>query len=96
MSHAFDTLAYARQLQKSGLNPEHAMGIAEATREHVMSDLATKSDMLLVKADMLVLRADMKSDMEKLELRMVIKLGGLIIVAMGFLAVVLKLPALPL
>jgi len=54
-----------------------------------MSDLVTKADMLIAKAEM-------KADMEKLELRMVIKLGGLIVVAMGFLAVVLKLPALPL
>ena len=89
MPQSFDTLAYARQLQKSGLNAEHAIGIAEATREFVMSDLVTKADMLIAKAEM-------KADMEKLELRMVIKLGGLIVVAMGFLAVVLKLPALPL
>lgn len=74
MSATFDTLAFARRLHKSGMDAKQALGIAEATKEMVMGELVTKSDL------------------EKLELRMTIKLGSVIMAGIGLLAVILKLP----
>ncbi len=41
---AFDTLGYARFLRDGGISPEQAETHAEAARQFIMADLATKDD----------------------------------------------------
>jgi hypothetical protein len=42
---AFDTLGYARFLREGGIDPGHAETHAEAAKQFVMADLATKEDL---------------------------------------------------
>ena len=69
MSQPFDTLAFAKRLELADIPREHAEAHAEAIRDHVMRDLATK--------------ADIQQMIEGSELRMTIRLGGIAVVAAG-------------
>jgi hypothetical protein len=46
---AFDTLEFANALEKGGLEREQAQAHAQALKDHVMPELATKSDIVEVK-----------------------------------------------
>src|SRR3954447_21721116 len=74
---SFDTLSYARRLKQAGLPEAQAEAIADATRELVIQDVATKADIAAVKADIAALRGELKaeiaairSDMAALEQRL--------------------------
>src|SRR6266851_3647993 len=69
----FDTLKLARQLRdKAGFTPEHAEAAAEALAEAVGgAELVTKSDMTVALRDF--------------EQRLTIKLGGMLVVAVGII-----------
>jgi len=54
---AFDTLSYAKKLQEAGFTPRQAEAQAEALREVVAENLATKRDLKDVEA---ALRRDLK------------------------------------
>jgi len=58
----FDTLSYARRLKQAGLPEAQAEAIADATRELVVQDVATKADIAALKSDIAGLRAELKSD----------------------------------
>ena len=75
---AFDTLKFARRLEAGGFTPDQASAAAEAFADATGQELATKAD-LESKV------AALRSDIRELELRMTIKLGGLIVVATGIL-----------
>lgn len=61
MAYAFDTLSYAKRLRDAGIAQQHAEAHAEAAREFVMGELATKADVLVVKADVLAVKADVQA-----------------------------------
>ncbi len=77
MTLTFDTLAYANKLKAVGVPDKQAEVHAEAIAELVVDHLVTKQDL--------------KEGLSELELRMVIKLGGMIIGSMTLLIVLLKL-----
>jgi len=77
----FDTLKFTETLEKAGVHREQASAIATAVREaHETAELATKSDM-----------RQLEATIRETELRIVIKLGGLLIVGLGALATLIKL-----
>lgn len=78
MSVAFDTLKFVK-LEAGGFTHAQAKAAAEAFVEATSQELATKSDLLVIRSDISVVRAEMR----ELELRMTVKLGGLIIGATG-------------
>src|SRR4051794_30818674 len=95
---SFDTLSYARRLKQAGLPEAQAEAIADATRELVVQDVATKADLAAVRADMAALRSDMAALEQRLTalietqaLRLTIRLGGLIAVGIAILAAIIKL-----
>jgi len=94
----FDTLSYARRLKQAGLPEAQAEAIADATRELVVQDVATKADIAALKADMAALKADMAALEQRLTalieaqgLRLTIRLGGLIAIGVAVLAAIIKL-----
>lgn len=96
---AFDTLKFAQTLRdKAKFSHEQAEGISQAFADATSEELAIKSDL---KSEILAVRTDVKneiaavrSDIRELELRMTIKLGGLIVAAVGvILAAFRYLPA---
>ena len=64
---AFDTLGYAKRLRDGGVSPDQAEAHAEAARDFIMIELATKTDLLALKGDLLALKADLlalKADLQ--------------------------------
>lgn len=81
----FDTLSTARRLREKGMPQEHAEAIADEIRmgsSFDVSDLSTKAELREVESRL-------TSAMRELELRMTIRLGGMI-VALGGLLVAIK------
>jgi hypothetical protein len=79
----FDTLRLARRLEAAGFAPQQAGDMAEAIAEAV-SQLATK-------ADLAALRVELKADIEILKRDMTIRLGSMMIVAVGVILAGFKL-----
>jgi len=83
----FDTLKFANRLKSAGVLPAQAEAEAEALAEVFEAnpkDLATKEDLAILEQ-----RFDAK--LIQLEQRMVIKLGALMVVAVGAVATLVKL-----
>ena len=77
MAYAFDTLGYAKRLRAAGVNQEQAEAHAEATRDFVMVELVTKSDL--------------QAAMDTLSLRLTLRLGVMFAAGIGILAAIIKL-----
>jgi hypothetical protein len=84
MVYAFDTLAYSKRLRDHGIPQEQAEAHAEAIREFVMADLATKPDLQALSA-----HVDAKFD--TLSLRLTVRLGIIFVAGIGLLAALIKL-----
>ncbi|CAK0743733.1 conserved hypothetical protein [Gammaproteobacteria bacterium] len=90
----FDTFKFVERLEKAGVPREQAAAFVEAQQQSLSealdNSLATKADVREVKTEVRELKAELKADMEKMELRMTIKLGALIAAAVGILIAVLR------
>ena len=90
----FDTLKYSKRLKEAGVPAKQAAAEAEALAEILevnLKDLATKGDILVLKGDLKVLEDRLGDKIALLEQRMTIKLGGLMVVAVGAVAALVKL-----
>src|SRR5437667_10682294 len=81
----FDTLSYARRLKQAGVPEAQAEALADATRELVMQDVATKGDIAALrnelKSDLAALEQRLIAAMETLSLRLTVRMG--IVLAAG-------------
>jgi hypothetical protein len=60
------------------------------------AELATKSDLGLLRSDLDVLKNDLKNDIVQLEQRLTIRLGGMLVIAVGILLAAIRyLPSHP-
>ena len=66
----FDTLAYARRLKEAGVAEAQAEAHAEAVRDAITEDVATKADMAALKTDTAGIKADVKAAFASLEIRL--------------------------
>jgi hypothetical protein len=73
---AFDTLEFARRLKGAGFNEQQAE-VAEATRDLAADEMVTKSFL--------------QSELEKLSMRLTIRMGTLAAVSVAALAAIIKL-----
>lgn len=81
----FDTLKLAQDFEAAGLAPAAASGIAKAIADALIgADLATKGDLVALEA-----RLDAK--IELLRRDMTIRLGSMLIVAVGVLLTAMRL-----
>jgi uncharacterized membrane protein YheB (UPF0754 family) len=87
MMTAFNTLEYSNKIKEGGIEPKAAEAISMATAEVlenlIINRLATKDD---IKALELATRNDIK----QLEMRLIIKLGSIMITGIGLLACLIK------
>ena len=98
----FDTLKLARRFESAGFAPKQAADMSEALAEAMSgADLATKADIAGVraeiaalraeiKAEIAALRAELKADIELLRRDMTIRLGGMLVVAVGILLAAIR------
>lgn len=100
MAVAFDTLTYARRLREVGVPQEQAEAHAEALAAAVTETLATKQDLLelatkqdvvAVKQELRELGASLRQEMRELELRLTVRLGGMIGVSVAAVAALVRL-----
>jgi DNA-binding transcriptional MerR regulator len=88
----FDTLKFAKRLKEAGVPIAEAEAISEAFKEvQGEMDIATRQDIGLLKQDIDLLKRDIQRDMKELEQRMTIKLGSLMVIAVGVVAAIVKL-----
>ena len=83
MSATLDTLKLAKRFRDAGVPEPHAEVFAEAlreTQETGLGNLATKADLELL-----------RKDLEALDNRLTIKLGGMMVVAVGVVTAAVKL-----
>jgi hypothetical protein len=77
----FDTHKFIRTLTNAGIPEVQAEAFSSAFKEGLgESDLATKRDI-----------DDVRRDMREMEQRLIIKLGSMMVVAIGIVAVLVKL-----
>ena len=77
----FDTHKFIRRLRDSGMPDEQAEALADALRDvQSEAELATKRDI-----------QDLEMRIREVELRLTIKIGGMLVIAVGVLAALLKL-----
>ena len=88
MAYTFDSLGYAKRLRDRGVSQDQAEAHAEAARDFIMAELATKADLLATKKE---LQAEFRNGNETLALRLTIRLGAMLVVAIGALATISRL-----
>jgi hypothetical protein len=106
----FDTLKLARRLESAGFPPRQAGDTAEALAEALSgAELATTADLAVLraelkaeiaalraelKAEIAAVRAELKAEIELLRRDLTIRLGSMIVVAVGILLAAIRyLPA---
>ena len=77
MVFALDTLGYAKHLRDHGVPGEQAEAHAEAARDFIMAELVTK--------------LDLEAALDRVTLRMTVRLGIMLVAGLGALGALLKL-----
>ena len=80
----FDSLGYFEKLKAAGFTEEQAKVQANALREVIEERLATKGDLVQMELRL-------TSEMQKLELRMTLKLGAMLAASVAIVATLVKL-----
>ena len=95
----FDTHAFVKELTKAGMAEEQAEVLARSQAALIAEKLATKQDLkaleLCLKRDMKEMETNLKRDMQEMELRLkhdlTLRLGSMMVVAIGVVAALVKL-----
>lgn len=90
----FDTLAHAKRLRDAGISEPQAEAQAAARADVLKggsAELVTKQDLDAAVTDLRQEIALLKRDMQAMELRLTIKLGAMLVVAIGAVATLVKL-----
>lgn len=89
MSHAitFDTLAFAKKLEASGIENKQAEAVAEAIRDVFEENL---SDSIFTKEDGKLLKSELKADMFKLKSEMIMWIIGLLFAQTAIMISIIK------
>ena len=81
---AFDTHTFVKELTQAGMPEAQAEVLARSQATLIDEKLATKQDLK-------ELEARLRHDMKELELRLTIRLGSMMVVAVGVVAALVKL-----
>ena len=94
MPYVFDTLGYAKRLRDAGIGSEEAEAHAEAARDFIMTELVTKQDLdirlRVLEAEVKNVELRLENRIDSLELRLMVRLGGMLAVAVAILAAIIK------
>ena len=81
---AFDTHAFVKELTRVGMPEEQAEVLAQSQATLIDEKLATKQDLK-------ELEMNLRREMKELELRLTVRLGSMMVVAVGVAAALVKL-----
>lgn len=83
----FDSLTYARRLKTAGFSEAQAEALADANRDMLVPDLATKDDLKIeigaVRTEMAAMEQRLSASIEALGLRLTIRLGVMLAAAIS-------------
>ena len=82
----FDTLAYAKKLKQVGFTDEQAEVQSEALAGVLENNMATKIDIANLNRDMVDMKCELEQKIETLGYKLTIRLGSMLVVAVGLLA----------
>lgn len=91
MAFAFDSLGYAKHLREAGVPQDQAEAHAEAARQFIMAELATRYDLGVIRNDLNVLRRELESKIDTLSLRLTVRMGVMLAAGVAALAALIKL-----
>jgi predicted phage-related endonuclease len=87
----FDTLKFVETLKEAGVLETQAKDFSTAVREsHEAADVATKGDISDLRHEIKELETNLRHEIKELELRMTIKLGSTVVIALGAFTVIFK------
>ncbi|MEO5340813.1 MAG: CCDC90 family protein [Magnetococcus sp. MYC-9] len=88
----FDTLAFVKKLETAGVPSAQAEAqvemlsdVLQKVEESRLQELATKGDVLRLEKEIETAKTELKRDMKEMELRMVIKMGAMILASVGMI-----------
>lgn len=87
----FDTLQYVKKLKEAGVAENIAEIQAEAFKEVMENNLATKQDVKDLRQDMLIMKKDLTYDIEMVKKDLTIRVGSMLAVAVSILSVLITL-----
>lgn len=87
---SFDTLQYAKKLREAGFSEQQAEIQAEALREIIDDNVATKGDILALQRDIKAVEHALKATEERLTYKLTIRLGSMIVAGIVVLGVLFK------
>jgi hypothetical protein len=70
MAYTFDSLGYAKKLRDGGVPQEQAEAHAEAARDFIMVELATKADLLVTEQKLRTSITELQTDLRMTEQRL--------------------------
>jgi hypothetical protein len=102
MAFAFDTLGFAKHLRDAGVPQDQAEAHAEAARQFIMAELATRYDLDVLRRELEsridVLRRELESridvlrrELDTLSLRLTVRMGVMLAAGVAALAAIIKL-----
>jgi hypothetical protein len=83
---SFDSLTYARRLKAAGFSESQAEALADANREMVVHDTATKDDVTSLKTE---LKAEIAALEERLTLRLTVRFGVMLAAALSLVTAII-------
>ena len=96
--HIFDTLQYVKKLREAGVGEKAAEIQAEALKEVIDNNLATKGDIYdlkrdieTVKRDIETVRSELKHDIELIKKDLTIRMGSMFAVAIATTSILITL-----
>jgi len=87
----FDTFAYVKRLKSAGFTEEQAEAQVGALSEALGEELVTRQYLDMLLSDVNKGISDLDAKIERLELRLTVKMGALIALAVGIVTTLLKL-----
>ena len=88
----FDTLRYARRLEKAGVEPGQAEAMAEALAVEFVPNVATKADLANAVSELKAwFKTELKAEIAALEARLTWRLLGGVTVIVGLAVTLIKL-----
>ncbi|EAA0619127.1 TPA: DUF1640 domain-containing protein [Shigella flexneri] len=89
----FDTLKFVETLEAAGMPAAQARAISAAVKDsHEAAEVATKRDLNDVRTELKNDIAALDAKIDKLSLQLTVRFGGMLVVAVGALTAIIKLP----
>jgi hypothetical protein len=91
MAFAFDTLGYAKKLRDTGVSQEQAEAHAEAARDFIMAELATRHDLEVLRHELEHKIDLLESKLDTMSLRLTVRMGVMLAAGLSILAAIQRI-----